>query len=55
MKISDPRYEVMAATRRTFSLGVALVRESVKKRIFYGQACCKGGGISHLGPDRKQM
>ena len=29
--------------------------ESVKKRIFYGQADCKGGGVSHLGPDCKQM
>ena len=29
-----------------------------KKRIFYSQADHKGGGvggISHLGPDRKQM
>ena len=26
-----------------------------KKRSFYGQADRKGGGVSPLGPDRKQM
>ena len=25
-----------------------------KRRIFYGQAGRKGGGVSHIGPDRKQ-
>ena len=26
-----------------------------KKRIFYGQADRTRGGVSHLGPDRKEM
>ena len=33
-------------------------RQLIKKGIFYGQADHKreeGGGVSHLGPDRKQM
>ena len=35
-----------------------ILRRVVKeKRVFYGQADCKGGQgeVSHLSPDRKQM
>ena len=36
---------------------MALLRGVIKKKwIFYGQADRKGGeGVSHFGPDRKQM
>ena len=44
---------VLVTLERLFS---CMLRDVLKKLIFYGQADRKvGEGVSHLGPDRKQM
>ena len=41
--------------KKIASLTMLNLDEFSKKRKFYGQADCKGGGFSPIGPDRQQM